>query len=219
MKTPALFALLTALAVSAAAQDLDLVIQHRLQTAGSDGMTVTTEYAERFVRRDDQVWLERVLPVATELPREVRADARRHFNLAAATRWIVRSGDAVPRLMLVDTDEKIVIDVDRSDYGNLGFEGSWETAYFLLDPGMLSRMNRRGPKGADGAQWFEIERAGSTIRLLWDETLKYPREIESISADGTSRKAFKATPVPPAPARPWEAVRQFTRMGYNDLLD
>ena len=54
---------LTALPAFAAA-DLDAVLLHESRTVTADGVTRTTMYRERMVRRDGHVWVERVLPVA-----------------------------------------------------------------------------------------------------------------------------------------------------------
>lgn len=47
-----------------AAADLDAVLVHESRTVSADGVTRTTMYRERMVRRDAHVWVERVLPVA-----------------------------------------------------------------------------------------------------------------------------------------------------------
>ncbi|MDI9719186.1 hypothetical protein, partial [Pseudomonas aeruginosa] len=47
-----------------AAADLDAVLQHESRTVTADGVTRTTLYRERMVRRDGHVWVERVLPAA-----------------------------------------------------------------------------------------------------------------------------------------------------------
>ena len=45
-----------------AAQDLDLRLEYRTVTVGLDGVTRSTEYVERFTRRADRIWAEKVMP-------------------------------------------------------------------------------------------------------------------------------------------------------------
>ena len=44
-----------------AAADLDAVLVHESRAVSADGVTRTTMYRERMVRRDAHVWVERVL--------------------------------------------------------------------------------------------------------------------------------------------------------------
>ena len=148
-----------------------------------------------------------------------QADPRKHVDVALAARWIARQGDDKPRLMLVDPLQKTIIDVDRSDFENVGFEGSWAGAYFLVAPNLLASMTRRGARLADGGQWYDLQRAGASIRVLWDEADRYPREIESVSADGLSSKLLRASKSAGSAARPWQSTANYIRIGYNDLLD
>jgi hypothetical protein len=207
---------------TAIAQDLDLLVQHRIKVVGMDGITRTTEFSERVVRRKDQVWIERVLPGAVSARQHEHESAKgthKHFNVAGAARWVSLGPDKQPRLTLVDAGDELMIDVDRPDYGNVGFDGSWEGAYFLLNPQVLSTMTQRGPRLPDGAQWYERRRAGGSVKVLWDEALKYPREVESVSGDGLETRSMRATTVSGGNNLPWEATRRFDRKGYNDLLD
>jgi hypothetical protein len=207
---------------TATAQDLELLVQHRTTVVGMDGITRTTEFTERVVRRSDQVWVERVLPraaAARQHEHDKGGNSHKHFNAASASRWISRGTDNQPRLTLVDFREKLMIDVDRADYGNVGFDGSWEGAYFVLNPQVLSSMTRRGPALPDGAQWYERRRPTGSVKVLWDETLKFPREVESVSNDRTETRVMRATRAPDGKQLPWETTRGFERKGYNDLLD
>lgn len=219
MKTTLALAAL-ALAVTSgavAAQDLDLLLAHKIRISGKDGMTVTSEFSERFVRRDGQVWFERVVPVALQTP-HVHAGGGTHFNIAGAARWVSADGKKAAKLALVDRQEQLVIDVDRADYGNVGFTSSWDQAYYLIDPRTLVGMHRKGAL-TDGARWYESRRPDGVVQVLWDEGLNYPRQVLTVSSNGLNQKSLLASRTGAAKELPWQRTRDYDRKGYNDLMD
>lgn len=220
MKRTLLLLFLVFTASMARAQDLDLLVQHRIKVLGIDGIARTTEFSERMVRRHDQVWVERVVPEAALAGRPIPVKAaHEQFNVAGAARWVSLGPDRRLRLTLVDASEKLMIDVDVPDFGNVGFDGSWDGAYFLLDPKALAGMAKRGARLADGGQWYERRRPGGSVKVLWDETLKFPRVVETVNGNGIDTRSMQAARTARGRNLPWEATRGFDRKGYNDLLD
>ena len=220
MKTTKALATLALLVASGVvtAQDLDLLLAHKIRISGKDGMTVTSEFSERFVRRDGHVWFERVVPATLQQTPHLHAGGDTHFNTAGAARWVSADGKKATKLALVDQQEQLVIDVDRADYGNVGFNSSWDQAYYLIDPRMLVGMHRKGPM-ANGARWYESRRPDGVVQVLWDERLNYPRQVLTVSSNGLNQKSFLATRTVAARELPWQRTKDYDRKGYNDLMD
>ena len=225
MRTRLYRLLLTAAALglpgaTAFAQDLDLQVRHKTVVTGADGVRRTTEFDERFIRRADTVWTERVVPAAAAaLAHPHAASGHKHFDSATAARWVQRGTDAIPQLVLVDRHDRVTVDVSPADYENVGFQGRWDRAYFLIDPATLGAMSKAGAPLADGAQWFEQKTAQGSVRVLWDERLKYPREVRSASANGITVREMRATRIPATETAPWTETKSWLRKGLNDFLD
>ena len=216
-----LCALITA-SPMANAQDVDLLLTHTMKSVGVDGITRTAEFSERVVRRKNQIWTERIMP-ASAITTPDAARAEKEFDTALASRWIVRRADMKPELMLVNTRAKLVVPIDKPDYDNIGFDGSWDSAYYLLDPKSLKQMYASGSRQADGTAWYESKRGKgatqTTIKVLWDETFMYPRQIESVRADGTDRKKMTATKLAAQRTLPWDSTKNYRHKNYADFLD
>lgn len=219
-----LIALCAFLAMSFAghAQDVNLVLTHTMKSVGLDGITRTAEFSERVIRRKNQIWTERIIPTSVISALDTNKESK-EFDTSRASRWIVRREDMKPELMLVNARAKLVVPIDKPDYDNVGFDGSWDSAYYLFDPKSLQRMRIIGPKQADGAQWYESKRGSgasqTTTKVLWDEALMYPRQIELIRADGTERKKMMATKIAAQTVLPWDTTKNYQHKNYADFLD
>ncbi|NTY34942.1 hypothetical protein [Burkholderia diffusa] len=214
MKRHFLCALACGLAVlpAFAAADLDAVLLHESRTVTADGVTRTTMYRERMVRRDGHVWVERVLPVAAaggghdddhdhdhDVGR-VRQDPLRagvqpaaahaghkHFNFQAAARHVTYDGKTA-RIEYVDAATRTVVSVPPAEYETTGFDGSWDNAYYVTPPSQLKRLGAAKPGDAPGTRWYEqaVDTPGArgVNRILWSERLQAPLSVEYRSADG-----------------------------------
>ena len=216
------------------AQDVDLVLTHTMKSLGADGITRSAEFSERVVRRKGQIWTERIVPAgALALFKEKNINDEKEFDTALASRWVVRRGntksDTKPELMLVSARAKLVVPIDKPDYENVGFDGSWESAYYLLDPKMLVQMRAVGARQADGGQWYEsvnqpkrgesVGANNNVTKILWDENLKYPRQIESTRGNGTDKKKMVATKMDSPKILPWDLAKTYQHKNYADFLD
>ncbi len=76
------------------------------------------------------------------------------MNLATGARWVTRAGDDGASLAIVDADERVVVDVDRSEWAGVGFDGDWTSSAHLLHPDALRAMTR-GAATRDGGRWYE----------------------------------------------------------------
>ena len=111
-----------------------------------------------------------------------------------------------------------MVAVSKTDYGNVGFDGSWAAAWSLVDPATLKRMKRMKPVGVAGdlTTYVQTEQDRS-VKVVWNSKLQMPVSVES--NDKTSRRQSLVQVVSSAPARPWEKLQGFTQKDYSDYLD
>lgn len=215
-----LFSLLPAAAAAATAGDLDLLVRHEVVSVGTDGVTRQARFSERVHRRQDLVWVERVLPEAARHPADAHpAEAHDHPDLAAAPRWLTRSDHGAMRVRLVDRPGRALIDVPPAEYENIGFDGKWDNAYHLLDPRRLAAMRPTTRQAPPGCRWYEAESGDSRLRVLWDEGRAFPRRVESSNRAGTAVKTMEASIVPAPATPPWERLAGYRGKEYSDYLD
>lgn len=229
--TPATFAQMKSLIIStllgallcssAMAQELALKVEHETVSLSADGVTRITRFAERLIRRDQQSWIARILPAGAHEEAEHHAGAKghKHMDVAAAARWVVRQGDDRLQLRLVNTHEKMLIDVAPTDYANVGFDGRWTTASQLLDPEQIRRMQPSKRSAPAGCRWYEGKSREARVQVLWDEKAGFPRRIESANHNGTQRSTMVAHREPMPVSMPWAALKGYVQKEYSDLLD
>ncbi|MEO5658985.1 MAG: hypothetical protein ABIQ90_04200 [Polaromonas sp.] len=217
--TPSALAALLAcvLTLPAAAQDVDLLIKHSTVAASADGVKRSTEFSERMVRRANQVWVERVVPQGWHSASEhAQADKEhKHLDVAVAARWITRNAAGAMRVRLASSEDQVLVDVDKTDFTNIGFDGSWLAAYHLIDPAALNGMKSAGKKG-DLTTYLSADN-DRQLKVVWNDRLKVPVLVESIS--GPSSKTTVVEITAPAKALPWQATQSYTRKDYSDYLD
>ncbi|CAB3755943.1 hypothetical protein GQ57_02510 [Burkholderia sp. MSh2] len=245
MKRHFLCALACGLAAASAfaSADLDAVLLHESRTVTADGVTRTTTYRERMVRRDGHVWVERVLPVAAAgghddehdhdrapragvQPAAARAGhaGHKHFNFQAAARHVTYDGKAA-RIEYVDAANRTVVGVPPAEYETTGFDGSWDNAYYVTPPSQLKRLAVAKRGDAPGTRWYEqaVDTPGArgVNRILWSEKWQAPLSVEYRSADGSVVRKLTLTPAAAARREtlPWQALAGYTRKEYADYLD
>ncbi|KWB21534.1 hypothetical protein WL32_15360 [Burkholderia cepacia] len=228
-----------------AAADLDAVLLHESRTVTADGVTRTTLYRERMVRRDGHVWVERVLPAVSAgggqgddhdhdhdagpgrragvQPAAAHA-GHRHFNFQAAARHVTYDGKTA-RIEYVDAANRTVVSVPPAEYETTGFDGSWDNAYYVTPPSQLKRLAVAKRGDAPGTLWYEqaVDTPGArgVNRILWSETLQAPLSVEYRSADGRVVRKLTLTPAPAARREPppWTTLARYARKEYADYLD
>jgi hypothetical protein len=219
---------LFALGFSGAAQaapDVSLEVTHQSISLGADGVRRSSEFSERVYRRGDTVWIERVLPAGAH--REIEhakakagaAIEHKHADLSSATRWIQHGAGNKLKLRLVSAHDKVVVDVDPTEYATVGFDGSWEAAYHLIDPAVLKRL-RPIEKTSEG-QWYESPKASGSnlVRVLWDTQRELPLKVSTRSADGSSSSTTTVKLLNSAIKQPWNSAAKFSIKDYSDFLD
>jgi hypothetical protein len=217
MATACALLLAGASAPPACAQDADLLVKHIAVSAGADGVKRTVEFAERMVRRQDQVWVERVVPAGwhTADDHGKAEQSHKHLDTAAAARWVTRSPDGTVGVRLASREDKVVVDVTRSDFENVGFDGSWTATYYLIDPAALRRMKIVSAQG-DLITYTSTE-ANRQLKVVWNDKLKLPLLVESRSGASSKRTSVEVAAL--TKSLPWDGVKGYARKDYSDYLD
>jgi hypothetical protein len=217
---------------TATAADLDARIAYYSKVVTAEGVTRESRFEETMLRRANHVWTARVLAAGThahdeshDKPRISKAVVRetsvhKHFNPVVLPRHLTLDGKAL-RLEYVDAHAREVIAVPPGEFDNVSFDGSWERAYYLLDPKRLSAMPLSARKSAvAGARWRERERDGVYERVLWDERREIPLVIESGDKAGTFSNRLELTVQPQLTGElPWQKLKGYARREYADFLD
>ena len=202
---------------AACAQEVELLVKHIAVSYGPDGVKRSTEFSERVLRAKDILWISRVLPKELHSDHDHAKGGKehKHIDVTTASRWISREASGAVQMRLVPNDEKVVVAVSKTDYGNVGFDGSWAAAWSLVDPATLKRMKPVGVAG-DLTTYVQTVQDGS-VKVVWNSKLQMPVSVES--KDRTSRRQTLVQVVSSSPARPWEKLQGFTQKDYSDYLD
>lgn len=217
------------LAASAAgdaeAPDQNLRIQHHVLTISKDGVQRESRYADLMFRRAGTVWIERELPPALRADHDHEASEGKvhighsHADNTAAPLWLRRDAAGKVQVGMVLRQQRKLIEVDKANYGNVGYGGSWASAYWLVDPASLPHMKALGTAGSKGVQRYEVQQGESTLRIDWDVAGRYARKIEQRNAHGTSLNVMTASAIPAPKTLPWQIADAYERGEYSDLLD
>jgi hypothetical protein len=214
---------------------LDLDIEYYSKVLTPEGVTREARYQEKMVRRPGHVWVARTLPrnagdrhdeeaSANQLhqPAAARTAGSGHteFNHVVLPRHVMLEDNKV-RVEYVDAPGKAVVAIPASEYANVNFDGSWETAFFLLDPSLLKAMPRSArPSSVPGAHWREREKNGMFERVLWDAQKQIPLVIESGDKASTFyRRVEVKTQAVLAQRLPWQNLGGYAQKEFSDYLD
>ncbi|EFP66641.1 Uncharacterised protein [Ralstonia pickettii] len=198
-----------------------LRVEHRLSSLGTDGIQRDVRFAERVYRQGDRVWIARELPPASAHAEHDHANphaGHKHADTDTAPRWIERNARGALTVRVVSASQQKNYAVEPAEYSNIGFDGSWATAYHLLDPAALKGMRAEGPV-RNGVQTYRSTQGERTVTVDWDVAGQYPRRVESRNATGTQRKLTRVTALPAPAAAPWERAQRYAAADYTDLMD
>lgn len=199
------------------AQSVDLLVKHSATSQGADGIQRSTEFSERLTRTPDNVWISRVLPPGAHSGHDHAkgGDAHKHLDVSTASRWITRAPNGDVALRLVPKDENVLVTVTSTDYGNVGFDGSWAAAWSLIDPDTLKRM-KAGPVAGELTTYTLVEK-DRMLKVVWNAKLQIPMRVES--SDASSRRQTVVRVLAGEASRPWDKLQGFTQKDYSDYLD
>ena len=198
-----------------------LRVEHQMSSLGIDGIQRDMRFAERVYRQGDRVWIARELPPASAHAEHDAANAHaghKHADTDTAPRWIERDAKGTLTVRVVSVSQQKNYAVEPAEYSNIGFDGSWATAYHLLDPAALKGMRAEGPV-RNGVQTYRAKQGERTVTVDWDVAGRYPRRVESRNASGSQRKLTRVTALAAPAAAPWVRARRYTAADYTDLMD
>lgn len=210
---------------SGPAPSLHLLLQYESRSIGQDGVQRDSKHTDRMFRGSNRVWIERQLPQAlvadrghghkrTAGPHAGHA----HDEAQGAPMLVSRDAKGNVDVNIVLREQHRVIDVESAHRGNVGYGGSWEAAYWLIDPKALQRMDALNSPNK-GVQRYRVKTAERTTEVDWDVAGQYARRIEHRDAHGLSFQKMTATAQTLPPVMPWTEVANYPRGDYSDLLD
>jgi hypothetical protein len=125
------------------------------------------------------------------------------------------------RINYIDLRGKAVVAIPVSEYENVNFDGSWEKAFFLLDPTLLKAIPPTArASSVPGARWREREKNGIFERILWDDKRKIPLVIESGDKASTFYRRIEVTArAASVTDLPWNKLSGYAQKEYSDYLD
>lgn len=221
MKYPTLFLSLL-LTPMAFAEPLAAIVTFSNTVITAEGVTKQTQFQDLLVRNQHSVWSQRIVPQAAAEDEHPHGDGSHHhhnLNFSVAARWIELDSNNQLRFRLVRAQDKTIIEPRTNEYGTLGFDGVWETAFYQVNRAALQTMTESKKPAAKHALWFERQDEKASIRILWDAKNEIPLVIENATRDGkiTSKITFKLVPAPAI--LPWANLSTYQTIAYEDLLD
>jgi hypothetical protein len=196
------------------------VMTYESSVLTTEGVKKHSWFQEQFIRDGNQVWSQRI--ISAQAPKHAEHEHEEHdhnLNFATAGKWLSRDKDGQILFKFVRTDEKKIIAPRFTEYGALGFDGEWETAYYLVNRASLKTMTKLNQPAPTGAVWYEKRNAHEFARILWDEKNQLPLSIENGTLDGNQLDKISLKIVPTPRQMPWEQLGGYETIAYEDLLD
>jgi len=205
------------------AAPLSAIMTFESMTLTSEGVKKQTRFQERFIRDNNIVWSERIIPAVVAKHNDSedshKEEHEHNLNFATAGKWLTRDANNQIKFCFVRAEEKKIITPRVSEYGTLGFDGVWETAYYLVNREALKKMTVLKQAAPEGATWYEKKDTKQFTRILWDARQEIPLSIETGNVDGTLDNKITITMAPAPSPLPWNNVGSYQTVAYEDLLD
>jgi hypothetical protein len=210
----------------AAAPDTAALITYETRVVTAEGVTKSTQFQETWLRTANRVWSERLVPknaqaeVAKKTPLPKGHEGHNHdMNFALSAKSIEREPNGEVRLNLVRMKMQQIIAMGTTDFREIGFDGSWDNAVYMIDRQQLKQMKKRAIAAPAGEVWLENRKNGMYTMVLWSEKLQLPRIIETGHENGGSWSRVTVEPKPMPKEMPWLGTAGFRKRDYMDLLD
>ncbi|MDW5417946.1 hypothetical protein R6242_15370 [Iodobacter sp. CM08] len=217
----------TSFSVAATAPDMAALVTYETRVVTAEGVTKSTQFQETWLRTANRVWSERLVPknAQAEANKGMQPSAKGHeghnhdMNFALAAKSIERTANGEVKLNLVRMKMQQIIAMGTTDFREIGFDGSWDNAVYMIDRQQLKQMKKRSTPAPAGEVWLENRKNGMYTMVLWSEKLQLPKVIETGHENGGSwsRVTIEAKPMPKE--MPWISTAGFRQRDYMDLLD
>ena len=175
-----------------------LRVEHQLSSLGTDGIQRDMRFAERVYRQGDRVWIARELPPASAHAEHDATNTHaghKHADTDTAPRWIERDAKGALTVRVVSESQQKNYNVLPAEYSNIGFDGSWATAYHLLDPAALKGMRAEGPV-RNGVQTYRSTQGERTVTLNGFGFLSVDGQLPRVDIGGTVLGATHPSALP-----------------------
>ena len=201
--------------------DLDVKMNTQTKVIGNDGVIRTTYLDEHFVRKGAAAWIERVIPsIVPPKKKHTSGTGHEHFDPLEGARLVEMEKDQL-RLSFVQPDDKVRIGIPKSEYPSIGFDGSWERAYYMLTPQEYAAVKptERATTVPD-TKWYEGGDKENYLRILIDFKNAIPLVIERGNTIGTRTLRTTLTPQPlkDIPLE-WKNIHKYTPKVFSDYAD
>jgi hypothetical protein len=210
---------------AAAAPDVAALVTYETRVVTSEGVTKSTQFQESWLRTANRVWSERLVPQNAQ-PEAVKTmqpkghEGHNHdMNFALAAKSIEREANGEVKLNLVRMKMQQIIAMGKTDFREIGFDGSWDNAVYMIDRQQLKQMKKRTTPAPAGEVWLEMRKNGMYTMVLWSEKLQLPKVIETGNEGGGSWSRVSIEPKPMPKSMPWLSTAGFRKRDYMDLLD
>lgn len=207
--------------------DLDAVISYDTRITDRSGVTKTTHFQERFVRRADRIWAQRLLPAGVSTapdPHAAMNALAQHEDMdyGSASRYLSLNDKGEMELSCIDAANTMQVHIPRNNWNLVGFADTWTSAASLIEPTGLAEMKKTARRSeVKGAVWYEQIQDGKFVRVLWSPALQVAMRIESGTDNGLEWRSTRLQPRPLTPASklPWLLLDKLIQHDYEDFSD
>jgi len=197
-------------------------IRHIDRKTGSDGIASSNEWQERWLRVDNQVWSQRLIPLPLVRAYHARHDARpghKHFTHQMAARWVTRSDEGEVQLRYADSWHNQLVEVPPEEYGQVAFSPDWPKLRHLVNPALLAGMTKLDEAAPEQASWYEKREGTQRTRILWSSQWQIPLVVESASLDGYRSYRMEVTLRKLPATLPWRGLAHYQQLDIRDFFD
>jgi hypothetical protein len=201
--------------------DLDVKMKTETKVFGNDGVIRTTFLEEHFVRKGSAAWVERVIPSIVPPKKKNKSGSdHEHFDPLEGAR-LVELEKGQLRLSFVQPDEKFRVGIPKSEYPSIGFDGSWERAYYMMTPQEYAALKPSAKStNLPETKWYEGDDKENYLRILVDFKNAIPLVIERGNLNGTRSLKITLTPEPLKDLpKEWKNINTYTPKVYSDFVD
>jgi len=201
--------------------DLDVKMKTETKVIGNDGVIRTTYLEEHFVRKGPAAWVERIIPSVVPAKKKAKSGSdHEHFDPLEGARLVEMEKGQI-RLSFLQHDDKVRVGIPKSEYASIGFDGSWERAYYMMTPqeyAALKPTNRVTNQA--NTQWYEGDDKENFLRILIDFKNAIPLVIERGNFIGTRHHKITLTPLALGEIpKEWKNINTYTPKVYSDFVD
>jgi len=201
--------------------DLDVKMKTETKVIGNDGVIRTTFLEEHFVRKGSAAWVERIIPSMVPAKRKAKSGSdHEHFDPLEGAR-LVEMEKGQLRLSFLQHDDKVRVGIPKSEYPSIGFDGSWERAYYMMTPQEYAALKPTSrTTSIANTQWYEGDDKENYLRILIDFKNAIPLIIERGNFIGTRNHKITLSPqtLKEIPLE-WKNINTYTPKVYSDFVD